>query len=216
MRVGRYAAITLVDADGGQDAFGHPADEGAIPSGIRRRMAKLERLVVRCALGVLDGEPTSELIFCSRYGNVETLATLLQGIAEGQLISPMAFSGSVHNAAPGLVGQIRKERLSHTAIAAGDETFLAGLTEAYARLVCEDCADVTLVFADVPLPEIYRDFEEDFAPGLAFAMRLSLGEGVNAIPVRPGRKGVFEILEAIRSGPACLALKGAAWSDLAA
>src|SRR3984957_23631 len=96
---------------------GGAADETAIPAGLRRRMGKLERLAVRCALGVLGTESTDELIFCSRYGNLETLLSLLRGIACDQLVSPMAFSGSVHNATPGYIGQIRGERIRHTALA---------------------------------------------------------------------------------------------------
>jgi len=177
-------------------------------------MGQLERLVVRCTLGVLTGEPTAELIFCSRYGNVETLSSLLRSIAEKQLMSPMAFSGSVHNAAPGLVGQIRKERLSHTALAAGARTFAAGLIEGYARLVSDGCHDVTLTFADLLLPELYRDFEEETVPGLAMAIRLELaGENDDASPitVQPGRRGVLEVLEHLNNGPVYLSLEEPLW-----
>ena len=203
LRVRQWAAVRVACDNGNQETFGQVADEDAIPSGIRRRMGRLERLAVRCTLGVLDGEPTAELIFCSRYGNVETLSTLLRGIAEKQLMSPMAFSGSVHNASPGLVGQIRKERLSHTALAAGSHTFAAGLIESYARLLSDGCGDVTMTFADFPLPELYRAFEEETVPGLAVAVRLDLADdddGPPPISVRTGRRGVLEVVEQLRRG----------------
>lgn len=212
LRVGQWAAIRVAVGSGDQESLGQAAGEDAIPAGIRRRMGHLERLAVRCTLGVLEGEPTAELIFCSRYGNVEMLSTLLRSIAEHQLMSPMGFSGSVHNAAPGLVGQIRKERLSHTALAAGARTFAAGLIETYARLICDGCADVTLVFADVALPEQYSNFEDEILPGLALAVRLELAEDDDDAPtvaVRAGRQGVIEMLERLQHGPLSLSLEGA-------
>ena len=172
-------------------------------------MGRLERLAVRCALGVLAGAPTGELVFCSRHGNAETLSALLRGICEKELMSPMAFSGSVHNAAPGLVGQIRKERISHTALAAGSHTFEAGLIESYARLVTDECGDVTLAFADLVLPELYRAFEDDVPCGIALTMRLELAEDDEddgAIAVQSGRAGVIDLCERLSRGPVRLDL----------
>jgi hypothetical protein len=181
-------------------------------------MGRLERLAVRVTLSVLDGEPTDELIFCSRWGNVETLSALLRAIAEGQLTSPMAFSGSVHNAAPGLVGQIRKERINHTAIAAGEQTFTAGLIEGFTRLVSKECRDVTVTFADLPLPEVYRDFEDEFQSGIALAMRLTLappGDAAGDVPVSLGRKGVLDVLDRLKEGRSDLSLRGVQWAEAA-
>ncbi len=207
--VASWAAILVSDSDGNQQSLGLAVGEDAIPPAIRRRMGRLERLAVRCAFGVLDGKPTGELIFCSRYGNMETLASLLGSIVDGQLMSPMAFSGSVHNAAPGLVGQICKERIAHTALAAGSHTFAAGLTEAYAHLASEACEDVTLIFADVALPELYREYEEEAAPGLAMAVRLERAETDDhkkPVTVRPGRLGALEVLDKLKNGPVRLGL----------
>jgi hypothetical protein len=180
-------------------------------------MGRLERLAVRCTLGVLGNEPTAELIFCSRYGNIETLGSLLRSIAEAQPMSPMAFSGSVHNAAPGLVGQIRKECLSHTALAAGTHTFAAGLIESYARLVADKCQNVTLTFADLVLPDLYREFEEEREPGLAMAMRLELpdegsDQDTSVVAVRPGRQGAFEVMEKLKNGAGQLTLGEVPWA----
>jgi hypothetical protein len=216
LRVGRWAALCVHDRGESQETFGEPVGDDTIPAALRRRMGRLERLAVRCTLGVLGGEPTAGLIFCSRYGNVETLTSMLRTIAEGQATSPMAFSGSVHNAAPGLVGQIRKERLSHTAVSAGSATFLAGLVEAFAKLVSDDCCDVTLTFADLALPDAYDGLEEEIRSGLVLAMRLSLGQDGEASPafsVREGRRGVFEVLEKVRNGPVQLSLEETPWAS---
>jgi len=208
LQAGRWAAIVVAADTGAQENFGNPASEDAIPPAIRRRMGRLERLAVRCTLGVLDGKgSTDELIYCSRHGNVETLALLLRSIAAREPMSPMAFSGSVHNAAPGLVGQIRNERLSHTALAAGSRTFGAGLVESYARLATDECCDVTLTFADVPLPEPFAQFEVEDVPGVAIALRLTLGsEKTEAAPVNSGRAGVLDLLDHLRAGVMLIAV----------
>ena len=188
---------------------------------LRRRMGRLERFAVRCALAVLDEEPgdarepTGELIFCSRCGNVETLSALHRGIASAQLMSPMAFSGSVHNAAPGLVGQIRNERLSHTAIAAGSHTFAAGLVEAYTRLLLDECRDVTVIFADLQLPDVYGAFEPEADAGVAAAIRVERADDIDSLPVAsigPGRKGVFAMLDKLREGASRISLEGLPWA----
>jgi len=213
LSVRQWAAIRTSD---GEEAFGSAGSEAIIPAAIRRRMGKLERLAVRCTLGLLADGTTSEVIFCSRYGNIETLGAMFASIAAGELISPMAFSGSVHNAAPGLVAQIRKERIPHTALAAGPHTFEAGLIEAYTRLVVEDCSDVVVCFADLPLPALYRTFEVEDRPGLALALRLGLGlaEGVakDEDIVRPGRAGAFDVLAGLQRGDKSVVVRGGEWS----
>jgi len=119
-------------------------------------------------------------------------------------MSPMQFAGSVHNAAPGLVGQIRKERLSHTAIAAGPDTLRAGLLEGAIRLMSGQESDVTLMFADMALPGFYLEFGDEDVPGVAMALRLQLAEtddDAEANLIGPGRRGGLELMEALRKGP---------------
>jgi hypothetical protein len=209
LQVGRWAAV-VIDADSHLD-FGSAAAEDAIPASIRRRMGRLERLAVRCTLGVLERGATDELIFCSRHGNVETLVSLLRSVAVREPVSPMGFAGSVHNAVPGQVGQICKERLSHTALAAGAKTLSAGLIESYARLATDECRDVTLTFADVPLPAPFAAFEDESGPGIAIALRLRLADGDAAgMPVNPGRSGALEILDRLKGAP--IVIDAGSWS----
>jgi hypothetical protein len=209
LRVRQWAAICVSD---GEEVLGSAGAEDIIPAGIRRRMGKLERLSVRCTLGLLAGGTTSAIIFCSRYGNIETLGSMFSSIAAGELISPMAFSGSVHNAAPGLVTQISKERIVHTALAAGPHTFEAGLVEAYAHLTAEDCSDVVVCYADLPLPELYTEFEVEHRPGLALALRVEPGAaGKGESDVLPGRAGALDVLARLQRGESELVVGGGAW-----
>jgi hypothetical protein len=209
LRVGQWAAVVVGAISDSAQYFGTPAEDDAIPVAIRRRMGRLERLAVRCTLGVLEncGE-TDELVFCSRHGNLETLVSMLRSIVAHQPMSPMAFSGSVHNAAPGLVGQIRKERLCHTALAAGSSTISAGLIESLALLATEECRDVTLTFADVGLPEPFRDLEEEDATGVAIALRLTMGsDEVDSVHVAQGRTGVLHLLSHLNTGATQIAVE---------
>lgn len=210
MGVRQWAAVRVPVSGGAEEGFGQVAGEEAIPSAMRRRMGRLERLAIRCTLGVLQGETTDELIFSSRYGNTESLISLLRGIAEGQLMSPMGFSGSVHNAVPGLVGQIRRERLSHTAIAAGRNSLAAALIEGFARLTSDECGSVTVTFADLPLPSHFHEFDDEASPGIALAMRLGLapvGEAGGAVRIGQGRQAALALLERLNVGPIDLALE---------
>ena len=177
-------------------------------------MGKLERLAVRCMLSVLQSGTTSELIFCSRFGNLETLTALLRSIGLGEPVSPMAFSGSVHNAAPGMVGQIRKEKIAHTALAAGDETLRAGLVEAYARLTADGCPDLVVAFADLPFPDAYQDLDRETGGAVGLAMRLVLAETEDGESVRGGRAGARAVIEHLSQGGTTLAVGGGPWSTL--
>jgi hypothetical protein len=213
LEITRWAAI-LADAEGGGHlCVGTVAEETQIPAGLRRRMGRLERLAIRCALGVLGDAPKGELIFCSRHGNVETLAGLLNSIARREPLSPMSFSGSVHNATPGLVGQVLNQRLSHTALSAGRRTFSAALIEAYCRLATDVTEQVTIVYADLALPDLYREFEDEQHPGVVTALRVELASANEAKVIserydpESGRRGVFELLESVRAGAHRIALE---------
>lgn len=194
----------------GEATYGDVKSDGIIPAGFRRRMGRLERLAVRCILSILQSGTTAEIIFCSRYGNLETLDSLLRSIGAGEPVSPMAFSGSVHNAAPGIVGQIRKERISHTALAAGEDTLPAGLMEAYARLAADGCADVIVAYADLPLAGAYGDLDREAGPEVGLAMRLVLEEADSeaGAKVLRGRAGALALIEQLGLGTSKLAVGG--------
>jgi beta-ketoacyl synthase-like protein len=217
LRALQWAAIRV--SDGVSEEFGQSSGEAAIPPALRRRMGRLERLAARCALGVLETAKPDELIFCSRYGNIETMSALLQGMAEGQMMSPMAFSGSVHNATPGLIGQIRHERLAHTAVAAGLNTLIAGVAEACARLAQDECSNVVVIFADLPLPDHFHEFEDEALPGLALAMRMELtsaGADNEIVVIEPGRRGALAVLERLKQGATDFTIGEAPWPKHAA
>ncbi len=167
--IDRWCAALAVGEEKAVRCLGGCVEEARIPANIRRRMGPMERMMARCALGVMGDLPAAEIILCSRYGNVDMLVSLLRSISQSETLSPMAFSLSVHNAAAGLLGQIRGDRTGHTALAAGRETLLAGLIEGYARLATDPRCPVALLFGDWPLPEIYERFTDLECGGTAMA-----------------------------------------------
>lgn len=207
-----WAAILSPGPEDVTESWGSALDDTAIPASLRRRMGRLERHAIRCALGVLPEQADTEIVYCSRYGNLETLTNLLRSLANRELLSPMSFSGSVHNAAPGLVGQITKRRLSHTAIAAGPSSVLAGLIESYARLVVDAHSQAILVYGDLVFPAILAEFDGEDVPGIAMAVRLSLSDfdvdgSADSHAVGPGRKGALELVNALRRGARSIAIE---------
>ena len=203
MSVQRWAGIRVSANGGADEVVGCAVEDAALPSALRRRMGRLERLAARCAMGVLAEAATDALVFCSRFGNLESVCGLLQTLAEDQLLSPMVFSGSVHNATPGLIAQMRHQRLSHTAVAAGIHTLTCGLTEAYAYLAAGECRNVTLVFADLPLPEQFAAFDTQTKTGLALAMQLETATddaGSASIAVGSGQTGALILLDSLKQG----------------
>ena len=115
------------------------------------------------------------------------LVSLLRSIAREETLSPTAFSLAVHNAAAGLLGQIRGDRTGHTALAAGRDTLFAGLIEAYARLTTDAERPVAVVFGDLPLPKIYERFRdrECGASAMACLMRRRASKAVQAPSLHP-------------------------------
>ena len=153
--------------------------------------------------------PDSDLVFCSRYGNQTSGTTMLQALARSDLLSPTAFSLSVHNAAPGLVGQVAGARASHTAIAAGQASFAAGAVEAYLRLATAEAESVVLLYADLPLPKFYAELDHETAGGLFLALRLELGSAAGGIKIGAGRAGALCVLDALLAGAVALSVRPA-------
>lgn len=173
MFVESWAGIIVEEAGAEALRFGAYLDDSLIPSGHRRRLSQFARMAVSCGLSVAHAE-SSDLVFCSRYGDMELAFRLLQALSEKELMSPAAFSMSVHNSVPGVMDLVRKSRVGHTAIAAGDQSLSAGLAEAWAKLHARPKGKVTLVFAEAELPDAFKPLSETLTPSLALALTVSL------------------------------------------
>ncbi|MDR0736436.1 MAG: beta-ketoacyl synthase chain length factor [Zoogloeaceae bacterium] len=165
-----------------------------IPPLLRRRAERMGRAL----LHVLSrpelpyaGQP---LILCSRLGEFPRSLALLRELARDGQVSPQQFSMSVHNAAGGLFMMAQKANAPLTALAAAEETALAGLQEAAAQLA-DGAASVWLCFSEEPLPEAYRLLDTtpqhtdyfalllEFTTGEAFCLQSEIR--VTAAPASP-------------------------------
>jgi hypothetical protein len=177
--VDAWAAVTLDAKDGTPQRFGACLDDSIIPAAHRRRLGNFERMAVSCGLNIAATD-SSDLVFCSRYGNVDLAHKLLTEVVAGGLLSPAAFSLSVHNAVPAVMDLVRGSRTGHTAIAAGSQSLSAGLAEAWSKLVERPDEKIAFVYADCALPAIYRQFSEMKLGGTAIALTLSTRKPVSA------------------------------------
>ena len=152
-------------------------DEAAPPVGfiepqLRRRLSLLDRIALHVAHAcVKDGEAV-RVVFASRHGELARSAELLAQLAAAEMPSPMAFSLSVLNAAPGLYGIARKDRSASTAVSAGADTFPMALIEGAAQAWAEPDVPVVVAFADEPPPAVYRSLVD--TPRRAYAVGIRL------------------------------------------
>jgi hypothetical protein len=109
-------------------------------------------------------------VFASQHGEIHRTLGLLGDLAQGEPLSPMAFSLSVHNTASGLYSIASGNTAPSTAVAAGLDTLPMALVEAMGQLQRHE--EVMVVYAEEPLPEAYRDFADGGSALLGLALRL--------------------------------------------
>jgi hypothetical protein len=149
-----------------------PSPEAAVPMMLRRRFTALPRHALEVAATLPDAEDAIYIV-ASRHGDYSRLLRLLTELATDAAVSPADFSLSVHNALAGVLSIVKGNRQGHTAIAAGADTFIAGMTEAMSALRRAPEQPILLLFYDEPLPEIYRGVvHTDASHALALAMLL--------------------------------------------
>jgi hypothetical protein len=170
-----WARGVSVKMESGTELVPPPIKE--IPPLLRRRAGALGRAMLHVLSRpemAYAGEP---LIFCSRLGEFSRGLALQQELAQENTVSPQLFSMSVHNATGGLFTMTQKANAPLTALAAGEEAVLAGLTEAAIQLA-EGKEKVWLVYGEEPLPAAWRplaaspDEQSDY-----FALLLELTSG---------------------------------------
>ncbi|MEZ8968505.1 3-oxoacyl-ACP synthase [Vibrio breoganii] len=147
-----------------------------IPPMVRRRMSRLSKITVSLALQLLEQYNVDYLVFSSQHGELHRSRKLIDDILSGEPASPMAFSQSVHNTAAGLTTIISKQRIPHTSISAGDNTFQSAIIEAWLYLTTNPGKKVLLIDFDEPLPMVYKEFEVQVFQPFALGLVLSSGD----------------------------------------
>ncbi|MBT5231873.1 MAG: beta-ketoacyl synthase chain length factor, partial [Methylococcales bacterium] len=145
-------------------------DVSFLPSMFRRRCSRLSKFALSAIHGCYASDHPIPTVFASRHGELTRTSQLLDDIVQQQLLSPTAFSLSVHNTASGLYSISTKNTLPSSAISAGVDTLVMGLTEAYAQISTGEHSQVLLVVFDEPLTQTFTEFSD--TPEKTFALCL--------------------------------------------
>lgn len=141
-----------------------------IPAMLRRRLSPLGKAALWCAYQTVDTPTNYSCVFCSQHGEVERTMELLKDLAQGNPLSPTAFSLSVHNAIGGIHSIAQKDTSNITALAAGPDSICAALLEARAQLEAPDCHEVLCIIYDTPLPSLCSKYDRTPEFPLALAL----------------------------------------------
>jgi hypothetical protein len=101
----------------------------------------------------------------------------------------MGFSLSVHNAASGLYSIATGNKEPATAIAAGEETFFMGLSEALLALTLGESASSLLVCSDDVVPTDFLPAHSATNVPFAFALALASEAGHDSVAITVERHG---------------------------
>jgi len=148
------------------------ADVAYVAPLYRRRLGRLARGMLHCAGRVCPEPLDMRVVFASRHGEMERTVAVLQDLALGNEISPTLFSLSVHNSVAGLWSILKANRGPSTALAAGAETFVWGLLDAYSAIEEDPSKPVLYVFGDDRLPDLFQPFLPAEVVPHAFALLL--------------------------------------------
>ncbi len=126
-------------------------DVSFVPPMERRRLTLLERAALSVAWKVYPHGEQIPVVFASRWGEIGTTLKLMRQMHDEGEMSPAGFSNSVHNAAPGHLSLLTKNKAPYTAISAGADSYEMGMLEASTYP-----GKVLFVYAEESTPEMYR------------------------------------------------------------
>ncbi len=132
-----------------------------VPPAMKRRLTPLGRLVLDRLYDAVDFLNFQNIssnipwVMSSRHGDADRVGRLLTDISENEMLSPMDFSQSVHNAIAGAFSIATKNTSLHTALSGGTQSFEMGLLEAYA-IQKNTGGHVGYAFYDTAMPEPYN------------------------------------------------------------
>lgn len=130
-------------------------DASAIPTMLRRRLNTLGRAAAAEILRYTESQQHLPVVYSSRHGDIGRTLSVLRELAGKEPVSPMGFSLSVHNAVPGILSIHSGNTANITSLAALNESLVPTLLEA-TGLLQDGHPQVMCLFADVPIPDIYR------------------------------------------------------------
>jgi hypothetical protein len=188
----------------GRDHDGETAPPApALPMLMRRRLSpfgqRLVNAINECAVDL----PPARYVLSTRHGELARALKVLDAIEADGMPSPTDFSMAIHHALLGLLSIHTGNRLGHTALSAGQDSFANGLLEAATCIAERPDEPVILVHGDDKLPSGYEAFREADDAALPLVVALALG----APGAVPGRDVTLELApDGAEAGPAaCMA-----------
>ena len=121
------------------------ADISFIPKLALRRMSSLDKITA-AALKTCFCNETDFILYASKTGEIERLNALIEGYTLENEVSPAVFSDSVHNAPAGVFLINEKKSIPYNSLAAGSDTFAAGL---FASAAADRYSDILYVYSDI-------------------------------------------------------------------
>lgn len=145
-----------------------------------RRLSPLTKMTVEMAWQVhSQSPPINYMVFSSRHGEIKTSTELIDLIADDELLSPMKFSQSVHNTSAGQFAIFHGEKAPSTSIAAGENSFAAGLVLAgnYSHLHPDH--SILYIFSDRTLPERYHSAKDANLDSTSLVIAMAISQQKN-------------------------------------
>ena len=145
---------------------------GGLKPAWKRRLDLYGRAAAEVLARTLGQDDNPYIVFASRHGNIERTVKLLHQVITEDVLSPADFGMSVHNALVGIASINWSITESHTAVSAGPDSLLAGMTEAICQ-INDTNLPVILCYIDLPLPDVYKHLEPENQMGTALAVRIA-------------------------------------------
>jgi len=159
-----------------------------LPAIARRRLSRLTKMALQVAHDIFPEEHQVRTVFASQHGELKRCVGLLQDLARDELLSPTAFSMSVHNSASGVYSIQNGNTMASTALAARKDSLAAAFLEAAALILSGRDDRVMVVLADEPLCTPYETFDDN---SKTFALALLLtSEKADAVQCRLSLSGL--------------------------
>lgn len=175
-----FAPMNLLDEAASAVSTDSVSPEGLnldfVPAALRRRCSNFSKVTLAVAHAAMRRSPSvanPHTVFASSHGESQITKDLLGELASHQPLSPMGFSLSVHNAASGLHSIATGNTAPSTAIAAGEDLLMVGLSEALLALSVGGAESVLCVCSDDRVPDLFlREAQER---GIPYAFSIALG-----------------------------------------
>jgi hypothetical protein len=135
-----------------------------------RRLSDLTKSSVDLALRLTHDTLVDHVVFSSRHGELVNATKLLEMIGKNEVLSPMLFSQSVHNAAIGSYTLLKKNHAATTSLGGGKNSFMMGLVSCAIYLKENPHAQVLYIAADERVPATFENSlrEENVPHAAAF------------------------------------------------